>query len=333
MILKEIPEDILVLILKEHNESLSAQEKDLVHQWLEHAETNGSLYRVYQELWEETAFQMPQLDMNAEAGWIQFQKRLDAETPPKQTTRIYTLWRPLAVAASFIVLLAIGWQLQKNGFFEQKRTYQTQAGQRLSAILADGTTVHMNSGSTLTYAVKNGIRTVDLDGEAYFDVVTDGRPFEVNTYNAKIRVLGTSFNIRTRKTEIDPETEIFLHSGELQVNAISDFDTQTFLTSNQMVVVTDSISETVNSTQEEKLAWRNGGLYVENEVLGDLLDELERRYGKSIIVNNTSMINQRIDINHDGQGGLNAILDDVTTLFGVRYRALQDGYEILTATD
>src|SRR5690606_15615248 len=69
--------------------------------------------------------------------------------------------------------------------------------------LADGTTVWLNSGSTLTFPVAfaENTRSVYLEGEAYFDVqskITKNHqktPFYVQTQEQRIEVKGTRFNV------------------------------------------------------------------------------------------------------------------------------------------
>ena len=67
-----------------------------------------------------------------------------------------------------------------------------------TVILADGTTVHLNAGSKLTYPVRfaGKRRIVALEGEAYFEVVQDeSHPFVVQTHLGEVMVLGTAFNV------------------------------------------------------------------------------------------------------------------------------------------
>jgi len=75
--------------------------------------------------------------------------------------------------------------------------------------LTDGTTVTINSGSTLKYLSNysnKSNRKVFLKGEAFFDVAKNKKaPFTVNTTDMRIKVLGTRFNhrdIRSKKTSI-----------------------------------------------------------------------------------------------------------------------------------
>lgn len=72
-------------------------------------------------------------------------------------------------------------------------------GQQFTLVLSDGTTVHLNAGSSLNYPVhfsEEGNRAVTLIGEGYFEVHKDPtRPFIVTAGDMNVRVLGTKFNL------------------------------------------------------------------------------------------------------------------------------------------
>jgi len=84
-------------------------------------------------------------------------------------------------------------------------------GIRSKMVLPDGSQVWLNSDSKLEYA-ENFIgttREVNLEGEAYFDVVKDAkRPFIVHTSAIDIKVLGTSFNVKSYPQEKTIETTL-----------------------------------------------------------------------------------------------------------------------------
>ena len=64
--------------------------------------------------------------------------------------------------------------------------------------LSDGTKVWLNSESKLVYPVifAQGERSVQLEGEGYFEVAKDeDRPFLIQCRSSQIRVLGTHFNV------------------------------------------------------------------------------------------------------------------------------------------
>ena len=84
--------------------------------------------------------------------------------------------------------------------------------------LPDGTKVWLNADSKLVYGEDfNGdLRQVNLEGEAFFDVVKDSlRPFIVHTSNIDIRVLGTAFNVKAYA--VDPTIETTLIRGSVEV--------------------------------------------------------------------------------------------------------------------
>lgn len=93
-------------------------------------------------------------------------------------------------------------------------------GDKNSFIFQDGTVVVVNAGSRLTYPGRFGfaLREVALDGEAYFEVAKNHfRPFVVRLPGGqKIRVLGTSFNVRAFGG--DDEVEVALDEGKVELH-------------------------------------------------------------------------------------------------------------------
>lgn len=116
-------------------------------------------------------------------------------------------WRravPLAAAAAACLLLVVGvvWRGQErvdSAVVKQSATLETGIGERDTLHLADGSRVILGPGSRIAVrdAGNLGGREVDLNGEAFFDVVHDTlRPFLVRAGSALIRDLGTSFGVR-----------------------------------------------------------------------------------------------------------------------------------------
>ncbi len=92
-------------------------------------------------------------------------------------------------------------------------------GARTKMMLPDGTLVWLNSGSKLNYKRDfNSIsREVELEGEAFFDVVKDpAHPFIVHASAIDIKVLGTSFTVKSYPQDETIETTL-LH-GAIEVS-------------------------------------------------------------------------------------------------------------------
>ncbi|HEY4110853.1 FecR domain-containing protein [Puia sp.] len=97
-----------------------------------------------------------------------------------------------------------------------KRT--TRPSQKDSVRLADGTLVRLNSASSLSYpdVFTGSTRQVHLDGEAFFDVSKDAaHPFLISTDKMNIRVLGTSFDVKSYRNETVGETTLIQGSIEV----------------------------------------------------------------------------------------------------------------------
>ncbi len=141
---------------------------------------------------------------------------LPVRTAVKKTP-VKRLWiRRLTVAATIGMLAAGLYRLhdftRRPALFPNKQSeVSAKPGAKSKIFLPDGTTVWLNSGSRLTYSdnFRDTVRAVELEGEAFFDVVKDAKhPFIVHTSGIDIRVLGTAFNVKSYATEATIEATL-----------------------------------------------------------------------------------------------------------------------------
>ena len=89
---------------------------------------------------------------------------------------------------------------------------ETGYGEKSKLILADGTVVWLNAGSSLRYAgnFNSKNREVFLTGEAYFEVTkqSGGTPFMVKTDQYSVLVKGTKFNVSSYPEDISVKTTL-----------------------------------------------------------------------------------------------------------------------------
>ena len=145
-----------------------------------------------------------------------------------------------------------------------------------TVILADGTTVHLNAGSKLTYPVRfaGKRRVVALEGEAYFDVVKDEtRPFIVQTHLGEVTVLGTAFNINAYT---DASVYTTLVHGKVQFSS-SSIGT-IILSPREQAVVSANGSEKRMVDLDEYVGWVDGRYVFNNRPLGEIMQTFERWY-------------------------------------------------------
>ncbi|WP_343522435.1 FecR family protein [Pedobacter sp.] len=106
---------------------------------------------------------------------------------------------------------------------------QTRASEIKTIVLADGSTVKINSGSSFKYPrnFKGASRNVYLSGEAFFEVKKDAsHPFIVHTAQLAVKVLGTSFDVKAYQN--DSLTETSLISGKVAIS-MKDNAAKTFI--------------------------------------------------------------------------------------------------------
>lgn len=158
-------------------------------------------------------------------------------------------------------------------------TVNIPRGSEYKLILADGTTVWLNSESEITYPVSfNGdMREVRLKGEAYFDVAKNKRqPFVVHTENFNVLVTGTKFNVRVYPGETESAT---LAEGSIQMEQGNEICS--ILPGQQASLVNGKV-EIKEVDLETAIAWRYHAFNFNEQSLEEIMNELARWYDVEI---------------------------------------------------
>ncbi|MEQ9286356.1 MAG: FecR domain-containing protein [Cyclobacteriaceae bacterium] len=166
---------------------------------------------------------------------------------PSPDSGPYFVHSILKYAAIFVVAFGLGWSmLLLNQGDVDHQTGQitliekvTPLGVKSQIKLSDGTMVWLNSGTSLSYKeyFSDSQRVVKLDGEAYFQVAKDKqRPFRVISSNFTTTALGTAFNVKSYKGEIET---ISLLEGKVEVTHKNHEEAVVLLPGEQAKVAND----------------------------------------------------------------------------------------------
>lgn len=121
-----------------------------------------------------------------------------SEDPPFRSTPLGQAVRVCAVAATFAIAVVgvTAW------YWFSHNTYGTDIGEQRSIVLADGSTVELNSRSRVRIRYSDSQRDVDLlEGQALFRVAHNtARPFIVHSGTANVRAVGTQFDVYKKRT-------------------------------------------------------------------------------------------------------------------------------------
>lgn len=163
-------------------------------------------------------------------------------------------------------------------------TLRTPRGGQFRLKLPDGTTVWLNAASALKYPVafNKKERTVEVNGEAYFEIVQDAnRPFTVKVSDgSSVEVLGTQFNISAYPDDHHSATTLL--EGAVRVNKGRN---TAMLKPGQQAIVSTSGEVTIHQqpNTEKIIAWKNGLFNFENASLQEVMKELERWYNIEVV--------------------------------------------------
>jgi ferric-dicitrate binding protein FerR (iron transport regulator) len=190
-------------------------------------------------------------------------------------------------------------------------TIKTPKGGSYSLRLADGSKIQLNSESSFSYPVHfvDSVRNVYLEGEAYFNVAHNGKPFVVNADEVDIRVLGTSFNVNAyqEKKTISTtlvEGKVFV-SNETNTQAgkiLLPNDRANYDTHNKLISVKQVDTDIYTS-------WIDGKLEFNNEKLEDVMIRLSRWYNFYYEFANPKVKSIRFTARIDGDTKISKVLE------------------------
>lgn len=164
-------------------------------------------------------------------------------------------------------------------------TAEAPLGQKAKVSLPDGTTVWLNSGSSIRYSsnFNNKNRTIKLSGEALFDVKKNiGKPFYVLTPFLDVKVTGTVFNINAYEDE--PSIETSLVEGKIEVLLKNEKKSIHLMPGNLLAYSKSSHKVTTQQFNEEAvIGWKDNRLIFINDDFYKLTRKIEKWYNIDIV--------------------------------------------------
>lgn len=166
---------------------------------------------------------------------------------------------------------AVGWN-----------TLRTPRGGQFKITLGDGTKVWLNAASSLRYptAFTGADRTVEVSGEAYFEVVKNAeKPFLVKISNDNtVTVLGTRFNVNAYTDEASINTTLL--EGAVRVNAGGQ---ERVLQPGQQAQISAGGIKVVTADTEQAVAWKNEIFNFRDADIRAVMRQLGRWYDVEVV--------------------------------------------------
>lgn len=228
-------------------------------------------------------------DENTSEAWTQF---ILPHLKVRETRQLF--YRISQIAALFVFVFGLGMLVyhmflvpsRESPLYSAGIQVDVPLGQMANITLPDGTTVMLNSGTSLEYgnSFELGQREVSLKGEAFFKVAADpDHPFIVNTTTLGFKVYGTSFNIEAYPGDTKISTTLVtgslgvLGKGGDELTQLSPGENFFFDRQNNKMV-----KSKVNTGMYT--SWRDGIIIFRNEKLKDIAKKMERWYNLEIVI-------------------------------------------------
>lgn len=332
-----INDNIKLLIVGYLTGSIEKDELSILNDWINSGDENRRYFNSIKDSWILSGGMSQNLLINTERSWNTFSNKLfqhssGSDSLNKRRKQIITKY--LRIAASWLLIFCLGsavtWWISgrkgelpavaksiNNGIVE----VTVPLGSKSLIKMPDSTKIWLNAGTRITYNQDYGHqnRTLNLSGEAYFDVAKDNlNPFIVNTQCIVVRALGTRFNIKAYPEE--KTTSATLEEGKIDVRVLglTGNDNRVLLKPKDKLIFhketkstekyTESPEDNIRSKQEvsKKInlknvnivsnvrtelytSWKDPRWIIDSEPLSTLVPMLERRFNLKIIFVNEQL--------------------------------------------
>lgn len=195
---------------------VTPHEEQRIDEWVNASDANLKYFNHFKQIWDTAASLKVESKLDIDRSWTAFKEQTDHMQPGGRVRSLNESWLKLA-AASVLIIGAAG--LCYKLFIQKPLVILTlQSGNSVKTdTLTDGSVITMNKHSIITYpsSFTGKTREITLNkGEAFFDIAPDKtKPFLIHINDVLVKVVGTSFNIKTNQGGM----QVVVETGVVQV--------------------------------------------------------------------------------------------------------------------
>ncbi len=323
-------EDLISAYLSGTIDSISLAK---LKRWAEMSEENAAYVRKRLEIDFSVRVAEDTTPFDATRGFETFANRIAGGTSSAGSLRKRLSWKVIFRAAAILLIIALpiggywlGMKTMTSAFSDI--AIETPFGSHTKTVLPDGTTVWLNAGSKLSYSQGFGVenRRVVLEGEAYFDVKRNAQiPFEINTKEIDLQVLGTRFTFSDYPD--DEKVTVDLIKGKVLLVS-QDSRQKMYLGPDERMTYNKltgkMVREKVNAIVST--GWTKEELVFDEEPMKDIAKTLERSYNVRIKVADSLKEKSFYGIFNRTDNSVSDILDAISMTNQMKYRHINGTY-------
>lgn len=309
------------MIEKHDSRRLTVEEHEELESWYQH------------KAQQEAAWNLDETDTESglEARMLD---KVTAQIRPSERRPGKMLWRWCAAAAVLLLAVSTAYYFWPANQVDERVVYRNQKSTENRFIqLPDSTKVLLKPDGQLIVDFSDKLRSVELQGEAFFDVAhLPDMPFEVRTGKFHTKVLGTQFLVKATKAS---ELTVSVKQGEVAVFRQDENQELGLLRAKQGLYATENLSDKTLTIETRKLdlqtvdsdlRWIDNDLKFNGISLGDLLERLSSRYQATIRITDPELKASRIHGAFDGTESLESVLRTLSTLTGTQLSKQEDTF-------
>jgi ferric-dicitrate binding protein FerR (iron transport regulator) len=250
--------------------------------------------------WKELRDMSEEKEINVDKAWNRVSSRMNDSGHYSEISHgrpIHLRSSFLRVAAIALVILSLagtGIYILNPDLLSKRITIASGNDQKnIGVSLPDGSAVFLNRNTEFSYRSSFGSRgrKVTLTGEAFFEIAADaGKPFIIDAGNARVRVVGTSFNVITRNNE--SAVEVFVKTGKVILTDNSGSKSLDLDPGYIGTMDSEKTGRTMNSNPNY-LSWNTGLLVYNGQKLDVVFADLKRVYNMDIETDDPSILENR----------------------------------------
>ena len=286
-------------------------------------------YKSLGQIWDNPVLQPHTDTFNVDAAWLNVDKHINENSlhvvlhkPVKKPVTLRLLKYAASIAAVVLISFTVYQITRDNKVILKNFT----SGNAISSSLAlsDGSNVVLNSGAEVKYPEKFGShnREVYFWGEAFFEIASDPtRPFVIEAGDARIKVLGTSFNVNANPgTGI---TEVVVNTGTVLFYFVDKNDKilgEVTLHKGDKGIynpATRKITRMLNDNLNY-ISWKTGILVFNETSLDKVMDVVGKKYGVSFSMENTELSQLKLTATFDNES-LDSVLEVLSLVHKLQF--------------
>lgn len=268
------------------------EEIDALEVWRKAKPSNNELFQQLKSDWKNMDRMNVRFDVDN--AWNKLNNRIaneNHETAPKLTVaepaaKKSWVTYPMRIAAAILVLALLGITIYTLSNRIATVRIIASADEKGKVVeLPDGSVVTLNADTRLEYAKKfgSGNREVVLTGEAFFDVKhNQSMPFIIHAGDARVRVLGTSFNVNMRKEK--NEVEVYVATGLVELSEDNNSNNRQLIQPGNIGIFNKNEISIAHTTDNNSMAWKTGKLTFDDTPLSKAVSLLGEYYHVNIVM-------------------------------------------------